>query len=347
MALNLTYRSSSNCIGWSNPSLISVKPTITSLSGYFSPAGATTIVVLYGTNFRNFSRIQFGSFNPTNIFITSNQIEFYVPISALPGTYPIQVFNDTTSSNVVMYTLDNASGYWYLDLATQRILNTNFGGVSVSKPSNSLFGASLISYADKSFAAFSAKCDEDGTPVYLNFIPQIKNNGDFNLSTFANDSVIMNYVNDDGIASAINLTFWDTNGPASGVRITPLETTVSGDLVVDGDLTVTGTIFCNSMFPILSDYRIKENPTLLDESYTIDRLKPIKYFNNKTKNEEIGFLAHEVQEVFPFLVNGEKDGENLQTLNYIGLIGVLVKEIQDLKREMKQLKECCKKCDTC
>jgi hypothetical protein len=335
MALNLNFRSSSNCVGWSNPSSINVTPTITSLSGYFSPAGSTTIVVLYGTNFRNFSSIRFGTFNPTNIFISSSQIEFYIPLAALAGTYPIQVFNDTLASNVVMYSLDNASGYWFLDLPTQRILNTNMGGVSVSKPSNPMFGSSLVTLANKSLTALSTKCDEDpGDPVFLDFIPQIKNNGDLNPSTFANDSVIMNYLRKEGFSSAINLTFWNTS-VASGVRITPTETTITGDL------TVTGTIYCNNVVPIPtpSDYRIKEKITLLDDTYSVDNLKPIKYFNNKTMYEEVGFLAHEVQEVFPFLVHGEKDGEKLQSLNYTGLIGILVKEIQDLKREVKQLKE--------
>lgn len=337
--LNLTYRSSTNCVGWSNPSLVTVKPVISSLSGYYSPAGSTTMVVLFGTNFRTFSRIQFGSFNPVTVFISSNQIEFYVPIAALPGSYPIQVFNDTLASNVVMYTIDNASGYWFLDLPTQRILNTNFGGVTISKPTNPLFGASLISYANKSFAAISTNCNSDSTTsTYLNIIPQVETNGDFNPSTLAGDSLIMNYINNNGFASAINLTFWNT-GVASGVRITPSETTISGDL------TVTGTLFCNSVFPIPSDYRIKEKITLLDNSYNVDNLKPVKYFNTKTNNEEVGFIAHEVQEVFPFLVHGEKDGEKTQTLNYIGLIGVLVKEIQDLKKEVKDLKEkmsnCC------
>jgi hypothetical protein len=50
-------------------------------------------------------------------------------------------------------------------------------------------------------------------------------------------------------------------------------------------------------------------------------------------------IAHEVQEYYPFLVEGEKDGEQTQTVNYIGLIGVLIKEIQELKREMKELKQ--------
>lgn len=335
MALNLTYRSSTNCVGWSNPSLTSINPVITSLSGYYSPAGSTTMVVLYGTNFRNFSRIQFGTFNPTNIFISSNQIEFYIPATALPGSYPIQVFNDTFASNVVIYTVDNSTGYWYLNLTTQRIVNTNNGGVAIGKPTSSSFGPSLISLANKNFTAISSKCDVDPNPVYLDFVPQIQNNGDFNQSTVENDSLIMNYVKENGFGStAINLTFWDTDGPPSGVRITPSATTISGNLVV------TGTIYCdNPILPIPSDYRIKENITLLDGTYNVDDLKPVKYFNTKTKNEEVGFIAHEVQEVFPFLVHGEKDGEKLQTLNYIGLIGVLVKEIQQLKMEVKDLKQ--------
>ena len=52
----------------------------------------------------------------------------------------------------------------------------------------------------------------------------------------------------------------------------------------------------------------------------------------------MGFIAHELQELFPFLVNGEKDGKDYQSVNYTGLIGLLVKEIQDLKKEVKEIK---------
>jgi hypothetical protein len=36
-------------------------------------------------------------------------------------------------------------------------------------------------------------------------------------------------------------------------------------------------------------------------------------------------------------VSGVKDGENLQSINYIGLIGVLTKEIQALKKRVSKL----------
>jgi predicted nucleic acid-binding Zn-ribbon protein len=53
--------------------------------------------------------------------------------------------------------------------------------------------------------------------------------------------------------------------------------------------------------------------------------------------QHIGFIAHELQEVFPQLVDGEKDGEKMQSINVSGLIPILVKEIQDLKKLAKQL----------
>ena len=75
----------------------------------------------------------------------------------------------------------------------------------------------------------------------------------------------------------------------------------------------------------------------LDNTFTVDKLNPIIYTHKKNKDKNIGFLAHEVQEEFPFLVTGEKDGEETQSLNYQGLIGILVKEIQELKARVKQL----------
>jgi t-SNARE complex subunit (syntaxin) len=53
----------------------------------------------------------------------------------------------------------------------------------------------------------------------------------------------------------------------------------------------------------------------------------------------VGFLAHEVQEQFPFLVSGEKDGQATQSINYNGFIGILVKEMQDSKKEIQELKK--------
>ena len=93
-----------------------------------------------------------------------------------------------------------------------------------------------------------------------------------------------------------------------------------------------------------SDYRIKENVISLDDDkdkdkFTVDKLRPVHYTHKKTQKESIGLIAHEVQEVFPFLVTGEKDAEKLQGVDYAGLIPVLIKEIQDLKKELSEIKK--------
>ena len=98
-------------------------------------------------------------------------------------------------------------------------------------------------------------------------------------------------------------------------------------------LTVTETT-TSKTFNATSDYRLKSN--IQPISQTIDHLKPIEY-DLSGGGHCIGFLAHEVQEHFPFLVSGKKDGEEMQSINYIGLIGLLVKEIQDLKSSVKTL----------
>ena len=123
---------------------------------------------------------------------------------------------------------------------------------------------------------------------------------------------------------------WRYNNDA-GTNYQTMTLDSAGNLVLpySGGGNVTATAFYAT-----SDYRIKENIVNLKETnYTVDNLRPVHYYNKNTNKEDIGFIAHEVQEDFPFLVSGEKDGKEKQSLNYSGLIGVLVKEIQYLKSE--------------
>jgi len=113
---------------------------------------------------------------------------------------------------------------------------------------------------------------------------------------------------------------------------------VNGNLSLGNNISISGRSSATT-FETESDYRIKANvKSLLDTSFTVDLLKPVTYINKKLNRQDIGFIAHEVQEQIPFLVTGEKDGEELQSLNYTAIIGILTKEIQELKREMKEVK---------
>jgi hypothetical protein len=102
---------------------------------------------------------------------------------------------------------------------------------------------------------------------------------------------------------------------------------------VSGNMIVSGSIDAYS-FNATSDYRIKENPRPLNDNYVVDNLNPVIYTNIKTNKTDVGLIAHELQKTYSFLVNGEKDGENLQSVNYMGLVGILIKEIQRLKENV-------------
>jgi hypothetical protein len=277
------------CQGWASPTTNYAVPTITFLSGTFSPAGGTTLVAIFGTNFKLYSTIKFGTYTPTMIFINSEQIDFYVPSSASFGNYPVQVFNDTYGSNIVTYTLDDAPGFWYLNPTYSNVIsNSNTGGLSINGP------------------------------ITINNIPNAPN------PDIISDLIFPDYGQAIIWSNTISIS---TDLAGTGILI-------NGDLNVSGNITATGTIT-----PSTSDYRIKDIIEPLNASYSVDNLNPVKYFNKKSKKEEIGFIAHEVQQSFPCLVTGEKDGQDLQTLNYIGLIGILTKEIQQLKADVAELKK--------
>jgi len=96
-------------------------------------------------------------------------------------------------------------------------------------------------------------------------------------------------------------------------------------------------LITNSGFYPTSDYRTKENIEPIPDTFTVDNLKPVCY---KYKDSDIlhtGFIAHELQEEFPHMVIGEKDGANMQTVNLTEMIAILVKEVQVLKSTVKEL----------
>lgn len=143
------------------------------------------------------------------------------------------------------------------------------------------------------------------------------------------------------------------------------ESDISGNIVIYGNLVVTenetvlgllnangGIVTPSGSFQVvssnsidvyllntISDHRVKENVQELDDSYTVDNLVPVTYKNKQTQKQDIGLIAHEVQKVYPILINGEKNGEKLQSINYNGFIPILIKEIQELKRENKLINE--------
>lgn len=111
---------------------------------------------------------------------------------------------------------------------------------------------------------------------------------------------------------------------------------VNVKLKVEGNTTINGTINTNEIV-IGSDYRLKTNIKTLDDTFVVDHLRPVEYNKNNCDKKEIGFIAHELQNVYPDFVSGFKDCETTQSVNYNNLIGILVNEIQMLKKRVNEL----------
>jgi hypothetical protein len=101
-------------------------------------------------------------------------------------------------------------------------------------------------------------------------------------------------------------------------------------------LDVSGSIQAVA-FNTLSDRRVKGEFQPIP--YRVEDLKPCTYINNQTRLQDIGFIAHELQETIPLLVEGEKDGEDLQSINYNGIVSLLIKEVKDLKNQIRRLEK--------
>ena len=112
-------------------------------------------------------------------------------------------------------------------------------------------------------------------------------------------------------------------------------------LDVSGNIKTTGVMN-------ISDYRIKRDIVYLDTVNTtardilsnqIRQLRPVM-FQNKTRNNawEYGFIAHEVQAIFPELVNGVKDAVgDYQAISYHQLFALCCEEIKTLKARIEKL----------
>jgi hypothetical protein len=88
-----------------------------------------------------------------------------------------------------------------------------------------------------------------------------------------------------------------------------------------------------------SDRRLKTNIVGLSNSLdVINKLNPVSYkkkdnlVSNEYNHEEMGFIAQEIQKVLPMVVKESADKDKILSVNYISLIPVLTKAIQEQQK---------------
>ena len=216
-----------------------------------------------------------------------------------------------------------------------------YGGIRIDGNGNVGVGTSNADYrlnVNGSMFSESLKVSNNTSEVYTGIT-------DFPINSAINDNNpgiqfkngstgygIMGYTDTLHLLSSNEIRFSTNNPTLNGA------TTEQMRIQSNGDVTVQNSISASS-FITTSDYRTKGHINPLEVTNKLDNLHPVEYIRTTTNQKELGFIAHELQEVYPELVSGEKDGEKMQAVNYQGLISVLVKEVQELRKRVSLLEE--------
>ena len=122
------------------------------------------------------------------------------------------------------------------------------------------------------------------------------------------------------------------NGTGTSSRSDAFKVMFNGDATVSNDLTVNGDV------TVSSDARLKAN--IVSLGATLSKLLNIDgktYTVKKNGAQKIGVLAQDIQEVFPELVS--EDNEGMLSVNYQGLIPVLINALKEQEQKFQAQEE--------
>ena len=154
----------------------------------------------------------------------------------------------------------------------------------------------------------------------------------------SNSTIIGSQIESDGqIKTTVNnqsaLTL-NRQGSDSSIAIFQRENSQVGSISVTSSATAYNTS---------SDYRLKED---LQDFEGLDLVSKIPVYDYKWKADEsrsYGVMAHELEEVLPQAVTGDKDAEEMQSVDYSKIVPLLVKSIQELSAKLEALECQCEK----
>jgi len=109
-----------------------------------------------------------------------------------------------------------------------------------------------------------------------------------------------------------------------------------GTTIPSSALQVTGTITCIDINST-SDVRLKENIHSIDNPLDkVMKINGVGFRWKENKDEAIGVIAQDIEEIIPEIV---KISGDIKTVNYNGLIGVLIEAIKEQQRQIEELKK--------
>ncbi len=140
-----------------------------------------------------------------------------------------------------------------------------------------------------------------------------------------------------GIITATSgvVTYFGDGSYLTGTASNPnLQTVLNTGNTSTIGMSIVGVVTATD-FDALSDENYKENViTVNDALNKIEQLRGVSFDWKENGRSSYGVIAQELQKVLPELVHGD----NPKTVNYNGIIGVLIEAIKELKNEIEKFK---------
>lgn len=137
------------------------------------------------------------------------------------------------------------------------------------------------------------------------------------------------------VTSVTNQASWVYKRLLSNNNITYITTAdQTKSIYIPKDLIVAGSIFNPSDRKLKTDIR-----ELLElDSENISKLKPVtfSYKDDTSHRTHYGFIAQDIEEIFPELVT---DNTDYKSINYIEFIPIMLHKMQKMQEELDELKQ--------
>ena len=132
----------------------------------------------------------------------------------------------------------------------------------------------------------------------------------------------------------------DLNGNSitgtGGINFTG-DVTFTGTTNITGNANISGVVTATD-FNSSSDIHLKENISVIDDPLSkIMSITGISFDWKDSGRSSAGVIAQDVEDILPQIVGESSDGN--KTVNYNGLIGLLVESVKSLTVEVEQLRE--------
>ena len=173
----------------------------------------------------------------------------------------------------------------------------------------------------------------------------LKANGTIDNSTYLTtasigDGTLTVDVSGNGLLISTNPNFKANQSTNKTITVSSNATSANlADTIVfrDSNGNFTANVITSTNFNSTSDIKLKKEINLIQNSLSkVQEMRGVSFIWKDTESPSIGVIAQEIENIFPELV---EQNDNVKTVNYNGLIAVLIESVKELKKEIDDLKK--------